>query len=88
MTTMNVINSTTLDTMDACSLWLESFNSQSTKKRYKIHLLMFCKYHNTDPNTLVRLKTDQIKNMVIEYIVQLKKVAKNMLVKQSAEKYV
>jgi hypothetical protein len=88
MTTMNVINSTTLDNMDACSLWWESFKSESTKKSYKIHLLMFCKYHNTDPDSLVLLKTDQIKNMVIEYIVQLKKVAKNMLVKQSAEKYV
>jgi hypothetical protein len=37
---------------------------------------MFCKYHNTDPDSLVRLKADQIKNMVIEYIVQLKKAAK------------
>src|SRR5215831_15991864 len=81
MTTMNVINSTTLDNIDACSLWLESFKSQSTKKSYKIHLLMFCKYHNTDPDSLVRLKIDQIKNMVIEYIVQLKKVAKKYVSK-------
>jgi integrase len=76
-----VINSKILDKMDACSLWLESFKSQSTKKSYKIHLLMFCKYHNTDPNGLVRLKADQIKNMVIEYIVQLKKVAKQYVSK-------
>ena len=68
MTTINVINSTTLDNMDACALWLESFKSESTKKSYKIHLLMFCKYYNTDPDTLVRLKADQIKNMVVEYI--------------------
>ena len=67
--------------MDACAIWLESFKSQSTKKSYKIHLLMFCKYHNTDPDSLVQLKADQIKNMVIEYIVQLKKVAKQYVSK-------
>src|SRR5215831_13151281 len=38
MTTINLINSTTLDNMDACAIWLESFKSQSTKKSYKIHL--------------------------------------------------
>ncbi len=59
-----VINSKILDNTVACSIWLESFKSQSTKKSYKIHLLMFCKYHNTDPDSLVRLKADQIKNMV------------------------
>jgi integrase len=76
-----VINSKILDNMVACSIWLESFKSQSTKKSYKIHLLMFCKYHNTDPDSLVQLKADQIKNMVIEYIVQLKKVAKQYVSK-------
>jgi hypothetical protein len=65
MTTINLINSTTLDNMDACALWLESFKSHSTKKSYKIHLLMFCKYYNTDPDILVRLKADQIKSMVV-----------------------
>jgi hypothetical protein len=60
MTTINVINSTTLDNMDACTLWLESFESQSTMKSYKIHLLMFCKHYNTDPDSLVRSKADQI----------------------------
>jgi integrase len=81
MTTINVINSTTLDNMDACALWLESFKSQSTKKSYKIHLLMFCKHYNIDPDSLVRLKADQIKNMVVEYVIQLKKVAKKYVSK-------
>jgi hypothetical protein len=67
--------------MDACALWLESFKSQSTKKSYKIHLLMFCKYYNIDPDSLVRLKADQIKNMVVEYIIHLKKVAKKYVSK-------
>jgi hypothetical protein len=35
---------------------------------------MFCKYYNTDPDSLVRLKADQIKNMIVKYIIQLKKL--------------
>jgi integrase len=42
---------------------------------------MFCKYYNTDPDSLVRLKAEQIKNMVVEYIVQLKRVAKKYVSK-------
>ena len=56
-------------------------SGQSTKKSYKIHILMFCKYYNTDPDSLVQLKADHVKNMVIEYIVQLKKVAKKYVSK-------
>ena len=67
--------------MDACALWLESFKSQSTKKSYKIHLVMFCNYYNTDPDSLVRLKADQIKSMVVGYIIHLKKVAKKYVSK-------
>ena len=42
---------------------------------------MFCKYYNIDPDSLVRLKVDQIKNMAVEYIVHLKKVAKKYVSK-------
>ena len=42
---------------------------------------MFCKYYNIDPDSLVRLKADQIKSMVVEYIVHLKKVAKKYVSK-------
>ncbi len=42
---------------------------------------MFCKHYNTDPDSLVRLKADQIKKMVVEYIVHLKKVAKKYVSK-------
>jgi integrase len=60
----------------SCQIWLEGYNSPSTKKAYKIHLSLFCKYHNTDPDSLVQLKVEQIKTMVINYIIHLKKVAK------------
>jgi hypothetical protein len=35
---------------------LEGYNSLSTKKAYKLHLSLFCRYHNIDPDSLVQLK--------------------------------
>ena len=65
----------------SCQLWLEGYNSQSTKRAYKIHLSLFCKYHDTVPDSLIQLNPEQIKTMVLNYIIHLKKVAK-----QSSEK--
>jgi integrase len=60
----------------SCQIWLEGYNSPSTKKAYKIHLSLFCRYHNTDPDSLVQLNPEQIKSMVLNYVIHLKKVAK------------
>jgi integrase len=67
---------TSLESYDSCTLWFESFKSKSTKKSYSIHLKLFCKFHNTDPETLIQLRADQLKHMVLNYIIHLKKVAK------------
>jgi hypothetical protein len=50
------------------SIWLEGYNSQSTKRVYNIDLPLFCKYYNTDPDSLVQLNPEQIKAMVLNYI--------------------
>jgi integrase len=71
-----VIASLALEKYDSCSLWLEQYNSLSTKKCYKIHLSLFCKYHGTDPDALIQLKPEQLITMIINYILYLKKVAK------------
>jgi hypothetical protein len=42
---------------------------------YMTHLSLFCKYHNTDPDSLIQLKSEQIKTMVLNYVIHLKKVA-------------
>jgi integrase len=60
----------------SCQIWLEGYNSPSTRMNYKIHLSLFCKYYNTDPDSLTQLKPEQIKTMVLNYIIHLKKVAK------------
>ena len=65
-----------LEKYDSCKIWLEEHKSSSTKNGYKIHLSLFCKYHNTDPDCLIQLKLEQIKNMVLNYVIHLKKVAK------------
>jgi integrase len=65
-----------IENYKSCQIWLEGYNSLSTKKAYKFHLSLFCRYHNIDPDSLVQLKLEQIKDMVINYIIHLKKVAK------------
>ena len=70
-----------IENYKSCQIWLEGYNSPHTKKAYKIHLLLFCKYHNIDPDSLVQLKHDQIKTMALDYVIHLKQIAK-----QSASK--
>jgi integrase len=65
-----------LEDYKSCQIWLEGYNSPSTKMNYKVHLSLFCKYHNTDPDSLIQLKPEQIKTMALNYIIHLKKVAK------------
>jgi integrase len=61
----------------SCQIWLEGYNSPSARKAYKIYLSSFCRYHNNiDPDSLVLLKVEQIKSMVLDYVIHLKKVAK------------
>lgn len=73
---MSATNSLMSEKYDACSLWLEQFNSQSTKKSYAIHLSLFCRYHGSNPAALIQLKPEQLTPMIINYVLHLKKVAK------------
>jgi hypothetical protein len=76
----NTINTTVtrleLESSNSCKIWLEGYNSQATKRVYKIYLSLFCKYHNIDPASLIQLKPEQIKTMVLNYVICLKKIAK------------
>jgi hypothetical protein len=65
-----------LDSYNSCKIWLEGYNSQATKKLYRIHLSLFCKYHNIDPDSLIQIKPEQIRSLVLDYIICLKKNAK------------
>jgi integrase len=61
----------------SCGQWLDGMRSNSTKKVYAHHLLLFCKFHHTDPDKLLTLSPVEIKQMIIEYILQLKKKCRN-----------
>jgi integrase len=48
-----------------------------TKKAYAVHLLKFCKFHKTDPDQLLKINQNNLKEMIIDYVLHMKKVAKN-----------
>jgi integrase len=72
---MNVV--TSVSQYESCKLWVDSLRSKSTKTAYTIHLSLFCRFYNTNPNELVRLKSGELKDMVIKYVLELKKKSKN-----------
>jgi integrase len=61
----------------SCEQWLDGMRSTITKKAYAYHLLLFCRFHHTDPDKLVMKSAGEIKQMVIDYILQLKKKCRN-----------
>ena len=74
---------------DSCTFWLESIKSRSTLDAYTIHLSLFCKFHNMNPDQLIQLNnsTGQLKTMILNYIIHLKKIAKQSAGKPRKEKY-
>jgi hypothetical protein len=57
---------------ETCKLWMDGLRSKHTKTSYTIHLSLFCRFHHTNPDELVKLKPEQLKEMVIEYVLDLK----------------
>ncbi len=49
----DVYNWQKIENYKSCQIWLEAYNSPSTKKAYKIHLSLFCRYHNIDPDSSI-----------------------------------
>lgn len=62
---------------DSMALWLEGFKSHATKKSYQVHLTRFCAFHRLTPDELVQQDAKAIKRLIIEYLIHLRKVAKN-----------
>jgi integrase len=61
----------------SCQLWIEGLRSPSTKKAYAFHLLKFCKFYNTNPDQLLKVDLKELKEMIVKYVLNMKKVAKN-----------
>ena len=62
---------------ESCKLWMDGLKSESTKIAYPIHLSLFHRFNHTNPDELIRLKPEQLKEMVIKYVLYLKKKSKN-----------
>ena len=41
-----------------------------------LHLSLFTKFHNTDPDALIAMNSYMIKEMILKYIIHLKNMAK------------
>jgi integrase len=61
----------------SCQQWIESLKTPSTQKAYAFHLLQFCKFYKTDPDRLVKMNSKDLKEVIIDYILDMKKAAKN-----------
>jgi integrase len=56
---------------------MDGLRSRSTKKAYAVHLLHFCKFYETDPDKLLKVDSKDLKKMIVDYVLNLKKAAKN-----------
>jgi hypothetical protein len=67
-----------LENYSSCTIWLEGFKSKSTKRVYTIHLLLFCRFCAFSPDQLIKIEPGQLKIMVLNYVVNLKRIAKQI----------
>ncbi len=73
-----------IESHSSCLLWLETLRTDNTRKNFKLHISLFCRFANTDPDLLLALTDDQIKQKLIEYIVHMKRNAKRKAEKPKA----
>jgi hypothetical protein len=66
---MNI--ATSLSLYESCKSWLDGLKTESTKKAYSVHVSLFCRFHHTNPDELVRLKPEELKDMVTKYVLEL-----------------
>jgi integrase len=62
---------------DSCELWIDSLRSKATKTAYSLHISLFCKFYHTNPDDLVKVEPQELKDMIITYVLELRKKSKN-----------
>jgi hypothetical protein len=62
---------------------MNGLNSQDTKRAYAVHLSLFCRFHQINPDDLVRLNPSELKNMVTRYVLELKNKSKNTAINET-----
>ena len=72
---MNIV--TSLSQYASCKPWLDGLSkSESTKRTYSTHVLLFCRFYKIDPDELIKIEPNNLKSMIINYIMELKKKSK------------
>jgi hypothetical protein len=82
---MNIAES--VSQYDSCKLWIDSLKSKATKTAYSFHISSFCKFYHTNPDELVKVEPQDLKGMIIRYVLELKKRAKILQGSQKEVKY-
>ena len=72
---MNIL--TSVSQYESSRLWMDCLRSNSTRTAYAVHLSLFCRFHHTNPDELVTRKSGELKDMVMRYVLELKKKSKN-----------
>ena len=72
---MNVV--TSVYQYESCKLWIDSLRSKATKTAYSLHISLFCKFYHTNPDELVKVKPQELKDMIVRYVLELRKKSKN-----------
>jgi hypothetical protein len=82
---MNVV--TSLAQYESCNSWLDGFKSESTKSTYSTHVSLFCRFYEISPDDLIKIEPNKLKSMIINYISELKKRARELRASQNGVKY-
>jgi integrase len=72
---MNIVES--ISQYDSCKLWIDSLRSKATKTAYSVHISLFCKFYHITPDELVKVEPQDLKDMIIRYVLELRKKSKN-----------
>jgi hypothetical protein len=72
---MNVV--TSVSQHDSCKIWMDGLKSKATKTAYALHVSLFCRFYHTNPDEIVRVKPEELKDMIIKYALELKRKSKN-----------
>ena len=65
-----------LQVIGAYQEWLETLRSKYTRENYERHLKRFCAFANNTPDELAGLAPDLVRQLVVGYVIHMKKTAK------------
>jgi integrase len=71
------LNPKSMQKFDSVIEWLEFCKTEKTRLLYGLGLQKFCNFHRITPDSIRGMQPDGLKRLIIEYVVFMKKNAKN-----------